>query len=83
MEATQTDDLSTAVWVVSVISVFSCSLVLSLIDMPFLRKMFSTTIGTVFSFYIYGPGYLWVIAQFMAVYLVMLVLPREAGAKAG
>ena len=62
LKITQTDDLSVAAWVVSVISVFVGCLLLSLIDSPFLRKMFSTTIGTVFGFYINGPGYVWVIA---------------------
>ena len=83
MTATGTDDLGTACWVFSVISIFGLSLVLSLIEYPLLRKLFSTTFGFVFGFYIFGPGYVWNLLQFMVIYVVLAVLPREAGAKVG
>ena len=83
MTATGTDDLGTACWVFSCIAIFGLSLVLSLIDVPIVRKLFSTTMSFVFGFYIFGPGYVWILLQFIVIYVVLAVLPRDAGAKVG
>ena len=83
MRVTGIDDLGTACWVFVVYMSFGCGLLLSLIDSPFLRKWFSSSVGMILGFFIYGPGYVWCLAMFLTVYIFLAVLPREAGAKVG
>ena len=83
MRVTGIDDLGTACWVFVVYMSFGCGLLLSLIDSPFLRKWFSSSVGMILGFFMYGPGYVWCLAMFLTVYIFLAVLPREAGAKVG
>ena len=63
-------------WLLTMFATFLASLVLSHIKSPTARKAYSSTSGLLLALYLNGPGYLFIIANFMGVYLILLTLPR-------
>ena len=64
-------------WVLTMTTIFVLGFGLNFIKVPLLRKWYSSTIGLFFGFYVWGIGYVWVIAMFVSIWPVMLLLPKE------
>lgn len=57
--------------------IFVMSLGLNFIKHPEIRKWYSSTIGLIFGFYVWGIGYIFVMLMFMSIWPVMKLLPKE------
>lgn len=76
-------DKNTSTWIFAMVCVFVLSLGLSLIRNTALRKWYSTSIGLFFGFQVNGLGYIFVLLMFVAVYPIVVVLPRRQASVVG